>query len=263
MPSLHLSAKEAATLAIYLLRAQLDNPQVVKGPPLRSPGLRYQLYDNTAFPNVALATFDTVKPTSEGMLDTLTLDIPTRKSQDQFGVKFTGLIAIPRDGKYTFSTRSDDGSRLFIDDKEVVSNDGHHPPNDASGEIELHAGDHNFTVTFFDWIGGETLEVSWQGPGIPKQSLPPGVLFKAGGRPMVPLGHRRIVQARPAESRDGPADVRGDGLRQLPRDARAKREAAGQGARRAERRRRRLPGAQAAEGRAGLRAVGGAAGVHW
>jgi mono/diheme cytochrome c family protein len=188
MPSLHLSAKEARALATYLLRAQLDNPKVANSPPLRSQGLRYKLYDNTAFPNAALATFDTVEPTSEGMLDTLTLEIPTRKSRDQFGVKFTGLIAIPRDGKYTFWTRSDDGSRLYIDDKEVVNNDGHHSPQDVSGEIELRAGDHPFTLTFFEWVGGETLVLSWQGPGIPQQSVPPGVLFKVGGRPMIPLG---------------------------------------------------------------------------
>ena len=38
MPSLHLSAKEAAALATYLLREQINNPQIAKAAPLRSSG---------------------------------------------------------------------------------------------------------------------------------------------------------------------------------------------------------------------------------
>jgi mono/diheme cytochrome c family protein len=189
MPSLHLSAKEAQAIATYLLRDQMNNPQLASAAPLRSPGLKYQLWDNTSFPNVELATFDTIKQTSEGTVDAITLDFPERKSQDGFGVKFTGLIAIPKAGKYNFWLRSDDGARLYIDDKLVVNNDGQHAPQEAAGEIELGAGDHSFTLTYFEWVGGETLEVSWQGPGFAQHKLPDNVLFRVGGRAMIPLNN--------------------------------------------------------------------------
>jgi signal transduction histidine kinase len=53
-------------------------------------------------------------------------DASLRSREDQIGLKFTGFIEVPRDGLYTFYTRSDDGSRLFIDaaafQLEVMSN---------------------------------------------------------------------------------------------------------------------------------------------
>lgn len=188
MPSLNLSVKEAQSIAIYLLRAQLDNPALADAQPLRSPGLKYDLYDNTVFPSVELPIFDSVRPTSEGVAEAPTIDLPTRTGNDNFGVKFTGMIAIPRDGTYTFHTRSDDGSRLYIGDKEVVVNEGVHPATDKSGTIELKAGDHAFAVTYFESAGEQELSVSWQGPEIPLQPIPPGVLFKVGGRAMAPTG---------------------------------------------------------------------------
>lgn len=188
MPSLHLSVKEAQAIAIHLLRAQLDNPQLADAPPLRSPGLKYELYDNTVFPSVELPIFDSVRATAEGVAEVPTIDLPPRTSKDHFGVKFTGIIAIPRDGTYTFHTRSDDGSRLYVGGKEVVVNEGVHPATDKSGTIELKAGDHEFAVTYFEDAGEQELSVSWQGPEIPLQPIPPGVLFKVGGRAMAPTG---------------------------------------------------------------------------
>src|SRR4051794_28156314 len=41
-----------------------------------------------------------------------------------FGVVWTGYITITRADQYRFSTTSDDGSRLFVDDRLVVDNSG-------------------------------------------------------------------------------------------------------------------------------------------
>jgi hypothetical protein len=40
---------------------------------------------------------------------------PGTQMSDHFYVRWTGKVRIPRDGKYTFFTESDDGSRLWID----------------------------------------------------------------------------------------------------------------------------------------------------
>ena len=59
---------------------------------------------------------------------------------DHFYVRWTGRIRMPRDGKITFFTESDDGSRLWIDGKIVVDNGGLHAMEEKSGDIDLKAG---------------------------------------------------------------------------------------------------------------------------
>ena len=45
-------------------------------------------------------------------------------NKDHFAVQFSTTIQIDDPGEYSFSVCSDDGSKLFIDDKMVVDNDG-------------------------------------------------------------------------------------------------------------------------------------------
>ena len=44
------------------------------------------------------------------------------------------------------------------------------------GEIALKKGLHPIRVEYFEMSGGEGLAVSWQGPGVARQPIPPGVL---------------------------------------------------------------------------------------
>src|SRR3982751_6292607 len=46
--------------------------------------------------------------------------------QQEFSVEWSGWLRIDRDGQYTFSTRSDDGSTIEIDGRVVVDNGGVH-----------------------------------------------------------------------------------------------------------------------------------------
>src|SRR5262245_34772825 len=48
------------------------------------------------------------------------------KLVDDFYVRWTGVLRVPKDGRYTFYLESDDGSRLFLDGQQVVNNDGQH-----------------------------------------------------------------------------------------------------------------------------------------
>jgi S1-C subfamily serine protease len=96
---------------------------------------------------------------------------------DNFGLKFTGYIEVPRDGKYTFYTTSDDGSRLWIGGKRVVDNDGLHGMQEHSGSVFLAAGKHSFKITFFEATGSEGLSASYSGPGISKREIPSSVLY--------------------------------------------------------------------------------------
>ncbi len=96
--------------------------------------------------------------------------------EDHYAVKFSGFINITEPGEYIFTTISDDGSKLYIDDKLVVDNDGSHSAEMKSGKIKLAAGVHSIRLDYFDDTEDETLQVYYQGPGISNREIPAGIL---------------------------------------------------------------------------------------
>ena len=101
---------------------------------------------------------------------------PSVKS-DLFGFVFEGFINISTAGNYTFYTKSDDGSKLYINHQEIVNNDETHGMRERSGSLYLQAGSFPIKVTYFErWGTGEGLTVSYQGPGITKRVIPDAVL---------------------------------------------------------------------------------------
>ena len=56
---------------------------------------------------------------------------------DHFSGEWSGKIKIDKAGEYTFATISDDGSRLFINGKQVVDNWGLHGNRKRTGKVEL------------------------------------------------------------------------------------------------------------------------------
>jgi hypothetical protein len=90
----------------------------------------------------------------------------------KFFVRWTGVLKVPQDGKYTFFTESDDGSHLFIDGQEVVNNGGAHPMIEKQGEVELKAGDHPLKLELYQGTGGVGCKLSWQAEGMAKAIIP-------------------------------------------------------------------------------------------
>lgn len=90
------------------------------------------------------------------------------KLPDHFGYIFTGYIYAPEDGIYEFSTRSDDGSVLYIGKEKVVDNDASHAAIDATGRIPLQKGYHPFALHYFEDYEGEYLGWSWRTPSMSK-----------------------------------------------------------------------------------------------
>ncbi|MGE4550755.1 MAG: PA14 domain-containing protein [Opitutales bacterium] len=115
--------------------------------------------------------FSKIEPKKTGVLANGLFDISPRDVNDNFGFVFNGDIECPKDGKYTFSTSSDDGSLLLTDGKLVVNNDGIHGVKGGSGSVTLKKGKRAIEVRFFEKSGGEALSVGWSGPGIKNQAL--------------------------------------------------------------------------------------------
>ena len=119
--------------------------------------------------------------------------------RDQFGLVFNGGLEIPVDGEYVFHLGSDDGSRLVIDDQEVIRHDGVHPYSEKRKKVKLAAGLRRVRVEYFESGGEEALTLAWSGPGfdrvwLSKDERPPGeefpeaILAAADGRPVMYRG---------------------------------------------------------------------------
>ncbi len=133
--------------------------------------INYQYYEGT-WNN--LPNFSNLTPLKQGQSAGFLLT--ERMRDDFYGMRYTGKITVPTSGNYTFYAKSDDGSRISINGQIVVTNDGRHAPIEKQGGIALAAGQHDIIVDFFEYAGGDSLEVSWAGPGISKQAVPVSAL---------------------------------------------------------------------------------------
>jgi hypothetical protein len=99
-----------------------------------------------------------------------------------FAIRFVGRLWVPASGHYQFRINSDDGSRLFIDDRQVIDNDGVHPPRASEGGIELAAGSHEIVVEYFQGPRYEiALELSWRHGGRGWEIVPPQAFSRYTG----------------------------------------------------------------------------------
>ena len=86
-----------------------------------------------------------------------------------WSVKWTGTLTPPTTGSYNFSLTSDDGSRLFVNGQQVISNWADQPPTTKTGSISLTAGQPvSIEVDYFQDGGGSQVNLDWQ---IPNQDL--------------------------------------------------------------------------------------------
>ena len=125
----------------------------------------------------ALPDFDKLEAVASGEVEVPTEEAYKSANSEHYGLRFRGFLKVPREGLYTLSTTSDDGSRLTIGEQVVVNNDGLHGVLKRGGLIRLKQGLHPVEVTFFEQGGGEKLEVSWEGPDLPAQVIPKEAWF--------------------------------------------------------------------------------------
>ncbi|MFO8015247.1 MAG: trypsin-like peptidase domain-containing protein [Phycisphaerae bacterium] len=152
-----------------------------KAEPLRPPELAADVepgLERLAFEGTweRLPDFDTLEPAATDRVETF--DLGPYAGKDGFALLFRGYVGVPADGVYAFYTESDDGSRLCIGDREVVSNDGTHPARRRRGFIPLRKGKHPIAVAYVETGGDEVLEVSWHGPGEARRPIPASALFR-------------------------------------------------------------------------------------
>lgn len=93
---------------------------------------------------------------------------------EQFSVRWIGFLTVGRPGFYTFTTTSDDGSQLLLDNAvdPVVDNGGVHGPQTRSGTIHLDRGAHMLELRYAQNGGGAALSWSWSREGAAHTAVP-------------------------------------------------------------------------------------------
>lgn len=144
--------------------------QKVKNP---KSGIAWKYYEPEG--EISLESIQTSPVKKEGTTDVISQKVKQR--EEKYALQFDGYIKIDKDCVYHFSTISDDGSKLFIDNEEVVNNGGEHGTLEASGDAALKKGFHKIKVTYFDGGGVNDLKAFWQKGDEQKEEIPGSVLF--------------------------------------------------------------------------------------
>lgn len=143
------------------------------GPPM--PGLRLEAFEGEWR---SLDQMDNRNPATRSVVPGVDAARDALRGEHA-ALRYRGHLLVPRDGLYSFSTRSDDGSRLSIHGGIVVDNDGTHAMRERSGKVALRAGHHPIEITWFNARGPAGLEVRWSGPSVGRDvALSPDVLFQ-------------------------------------------------------------------------------------
>ncbi len=161
--------------------------------PVTVGGLSYKFYQGSYS---TLPDFNAMTPVKTGTSANVDISVRPAGTDDGFAFIWQGYINIPASGNYTFETISDDGSKLYfntpynVNATALVDNDGTHAAQSVTGTVNIAAaGIYPITITFFENYGGESMQVYWSGPGIPRQPIPDAA-FKALPQPGTGLKYK-------------------------------------------------------------------------
>jgi hypothetical protein len=94
---------------------------------------------------------------------TTELNVPTRDFRqgfpgltgllEWFAIDYTGKFWMETPGRYQFALSSDDGSKLSIDGKGIIDNDGIHSTASCIAKVDLAHGLHSMRVSYFQGPG--------------------------------------------------------------------------------------------------------------
>ncbi|RLD65219.1 MAG: hypothetical protein DRI95_09240 [Bacteroidetes bacterium] len=135
-------------------------------------GLHYDYFERFF---VTTENMDGLLPFSYGIMDKFTIE--NAKIEKYFGYSFEGFIRVNEDDIYTFFLKSNDGSRLYINDIEIIENDANHGSIEEVGQIALEAGYHKIKLKYMQCGGGKSLKVSWKSSKFTKREISEKVLF--------------------------------------------------------------------------------------
>ncbi|MHC4146252.1 MAG: PA14 domain-containing protein, partial [Planctomycetota bacterium] len=138
----------------------------------RGTGLRGDYYTGENFDKLVLTRIDPQ------------VDYPNGASppDDKFGTsnfsaRWTGDVSAQFTETYSFYTITDDGIRVWVNGKLIISNWTHHGDTEDTGTIDLVAGQsHGIEIEYFQAGGGSIAQLGWESAHTAKQLIPTDLL---------------------------------------------------------------------------------------
>ena len=126
--------------------------------------------------------------------------IPENFPQDNFSVRWEGQIKVNHTCEYTFYTISDDGVRLFINDKKIIDNWTTHPATENKGTISLKKGEEcSIRIEYFEESGGEAMILGWESENFTKKLISSANLTTKDGMPGLKGTYYRNKNLKPTK----------------------------------------------------------------
>ncbi len=124
-------------------------------------GLYYSYYEGKW---ESLPDFSKLKAIKTGIADS-TFSIGKLPSKSNFGCVFEGYLKISKDGYYGFALCSSDGSKFYINGREIINNDGQHGSEwYKSYGVPLQKGFYPVRVEYFVGEGNPHLNIIYISP---------------------------------------------------------------------------------------------------
>jgi beta-glucosidase len=162
-----IRSRAASTATVRYAQGNLGNgypaiPSSAFTPPSGTgSGLQGQYYDNTD-----LSGSPAVTRTDPNVDFTWTGSPADGVPATNFSTKWTGTLNPPKTDSYTFGLTSDDGSRLFINGKQVIDNWRDQAATTETAQVQLTAGTPvQIEVDYYQAGGDATVTLGWQPPG--------------------------------------------------------------------------------------------------
>lgn len=118
---------------------------------------------------------------------------------------FEGFIDIPETSNYVFRLVSDDGSLLYLKDRQIIDNSGFHGPEAKDGEVYLQKGQQPIKVYYYQGSGGATISLQWAKYGDNKFSVVPADVLSHRANQLakvVPyIPREKLVKSIPGDQR--------------------------------------------------------------
>lgn len=135
---------------------QKQKPLVASKEDKLKKGVHYKYYEGKWR---VLPDFNQLKVIKSGVSMIVTDDVLNAKYN--YGLVYEGYFYVSETKVYTLYIESDDGSKLYVNNKLLVDNDGNHGMQVRKNSIALSKGWHPFKIEFYQGRGGKGLNFGY------------------------------------------------------------------------------------------------------
>jgi hypothetical protein len=142
-------------------------------------GLLAEIYRDTSFKTYGFPRYDSIVWCKNK--DDLNAQRPQgmKSFNDNFAVRWTGRLKADITGTYTIFVNSDDGARLFLNDKPVINHWSTHPDQADSVTLVLVGGQmYDLRLEYYQAHENATIRLGWSYGGLAPQPIPANNLYR-------------------------------------------------------------------------------------